>query len=211
MLLIQQPNAAEREILCGFHMLSFQSLESLKNPNVCLWVWVCVGVSARSVVVPEDSNVVNCQSLVGPLVVIWVWSCGEEDTVAGSWTEDGAAGDPVTVGEGDSGRGPGLRWDHCCAWGLSDTAARASLFGVLLRMSRLRRLEEMTSAMNLVQSAQTSRSVQPWAYRWGNSSSTERRDKLWKGLREDREARNVSPWVGFSRCLWLLWIKWPLF
>lgn len=155
MHLMQQPNAAEGEILCGSHMLRFQSLESLKNPDVC--VWMCV--SARSAV-PEAGNVVNCQSLVGPLVVIRVWSCGEEDAVAGSWTEDGAAGDPATVAEGDSGRGPG-----CCEGGLSDAAARASLFGVLLRMSRLRRLEEMTSAMNLVQSAQTSRSVQPWAYR----------------------------------------------
>lgn len=135
---------------------------SLKNPDVC--VWMCVGVSARSVV-PEAGSVVNCQSLVGPPVVIWVWSCGEEDAVAGSWTEDGAAGDPATVAEGDSGRGPGSRWGRCCAGALSDAAARASLFGVLLRMSRLRRLEEMTSAMNLVQSAQTSRSVQPWAYR----------------------------------------------
>lgn len=113
-------------------------------------------------VVLEDSDVINCQSLL----MVWVWSCSEEDTsddegsVAGSWTGGGAAGDPGTVGEGDSGWAPGSRWDR-----RSGTAALASLFGVLLRMSRLRRLEEMTSAMNLVHSAQTSRSVQPWAYR----------------------------------------------
>lgn len=36
-----------------------------------------------------------------------------------------------------------------------------SLLGVLLWMSKLRRLEEMTSATNLVHSAHTSRRLQP--------------------------------------------------
>lgn len=189
MHLIQQPNIAEREILSGLNMLIFHSLESLKNPTVC----VCVGVCVRTVWCRRTAT---WSTVNHSLVHCW-WSGRRaavkktpvmyEGSVAGSWTEDWAAG------EGDPGRGPGWRWDQCCGWGLSVTAALASLFGVLLRMSRLRRLEEMTSAMNLVHSAQTSRSVQPWAYRWGNSSSTERRDKMCKGLQDNREGWNVTP------------------
>ena len=50
------------------------------------------------------------------------------------------------------------------AAGEGPVAGGSAVFGSLLggfRMSRLRRLEEMTSATNLVQSEQTSRRLQP--------------------------------------------------
>lgn len=63
--------------------------------------------------------------------------------------------------------------------------------GVLLMMSKLLRLEEMTSTTNFVQSEHTSLRLQPAAYRWGNSSSTECLEREHKDLQTNRQTFSI--------------------
>ena len=110
----------------------------------------------------------------------------------------GGGCDGAPQGHGaDSGRGKGAAWGR-------RAAGRLSRLGVL-RRSRLRRLDEMTSATNLVHSAHTSRSVQPCAYRWGNSSSTDRRVRLRSDLggRGGRVRNDLGTFCGLCGTLQL--------